>query len=155
MKGLFDDNKRSVLHHAVAYLYENGRYLSALFGIEVVGHLHGFENDNGIASGNGVANSHLHIGDDTRQWCLQGIGGVDRSAGSRGCSGSRSSLGSSAASLDDNLLLLRLRLFLHLYLVILTIDSYVGDVLDNVTDRDLILRPINNILVFFHNACLF
>lgn len=63
---LFNDNEWSVFHDAFSLLYQNSCHLAGLFGVKVVGHLHGFKHDNGVTGLYLVANSNLDFGDDSR-----------------------------------------------------------------------------------------
>ena len=73
----FDDDERSVFQDVLTHLHADGRDGAVVFGLEVVGHLHGFEHDDHVALLHLVAHIHLDVGDDAGQRCLHGVVGVD------------------------------------------------------------------------------
>ena len=81
---LLNHHEGIVFHDTFTNLHTDSSYLTCLFGLQGVGHLHGFEHDNGVAYLNFVANSHLDIGDNARQRSLDGVVLVDGSLFSSG-----------------------------------------------------------------------
>ena len=74
---LLDDNQCVVFHDAFANFNADGSYLAGFLCLQVVGHLHGFEDNDGVAHLYIVANSYFDVGDDTGKGSLDGIVLVD------------------------------------------------------------------------------
>ena len=65
--GLTDGYERCAFHHGVALAHVNLCDCSVGLSLDVVLHLHCFEDDNGVACLNGIANGNLHVGNCSRQ----------------------------------------------------------------------------------------
>lgn len=64
---LFDDHDVVALEHRVSYVYENLLHDSSLVGVDIVFHLHGLEDADGVAGIHGVANLDVEAEDGARE----------------------------------------------------------------------------------------
>ena len=61
-----------VLHHALTYFYDDGTDLARFLCLQGVGHLHGFEHDDSVASSDFLSFCNADLRDNTRQRSLNG-----------------------------------------------------------------------------------